>query len=121
MRFLNVDLFGLSGKIHPVLSGVDTAREVEKLRPAIKMLAGDYLTFDRLARDSGGKVSPHCRVCPPLQVPGLLPPPDTLEHILTRCIVTEEARSRIFPEILTILHHIHPDKALLLNSCDSAV
>ena len=45
MEWLNVSMIGLMGKCHPIMDNIYMAREVEKLRPAIKMLAGDYYTF----------------------------------------------------------------------------
>ena len=41
MNFLNIQLSGLSGRHHPVLLGLQTTRDVEKLRPHLKMLTGD--------------------------------------------------------------------------------
>ena len=119
MQYLNIELTGLSGQIHPLLSGVTTSREVEKLRPAIKMLTCDYLTYDRMARDSDGKVSPHCRLCspPPSQPSSQLPPSDTIEHIITQCCAGYEERARIFREILNKLSQ---DEREYFSSCDDS-
>ena len=51
MKWLNVNLLGLSGHSHPVLHNLLTTRQVEQVRPQIKMLCGDYLTLDRLVKD----------------------------------------------------------------------
>ena len=61
MKYLNVSLTGLRGKKHPALYGIFTTHEVKKSRIHLKMLSGDYLTFEKKARRSGG--SPHCRSC----------------------------------------------------------
>ena len=59
MKYLNESLTCLRGKKHPVLSGVFTTHEVKKSKIHIKMLAGDYLTYEMRANRSGG--SPHCK------------------------------------------------------------
>ena len=41
LQFLNVQVAGLSGKLHPALSWVLTTRDVMVIRPHIKMLSGD--------------------------------------------------------------------------------
>ena len=67
LTFLNIQLTGLAGRHHPILSGVHTAQDVVKLRPHVKMLAGDYLSFSTLARERGG--NPECRLCPSSSFP----------------------------------------------------
>ena len=62
MTFLNIQLSGLSGRHHPVLLGLQTTRDVEKLRPHLKMLTSDYLTYSRIANDSKAG-DPSCRLC----------------------------------------------------------
>ena len=42
-------------------------------------------------------------------------PPETIEHILTECRGTAEARERIFPELLTTLAAAQPNHAYLLK------
>ena len=110
MRFLNVDLTGLGNRPHPVLSGVNSAREVEKLRPAVKFLTGDYLTFDRQARDSGGEVRPDCIFCPGFA--GQPPPRDTIEHVISQCLATSDARDRIMPELLSAVSLYYPENKI---------
>ena len=41
MNFLNDQPCGLIGRHHPDLCGIDTTREVEKLRPYLKILTGE--------------------------------------------------------------------------------
>ena len=121
MEYLNVELTGLTGRSHPILSGVNTAREVEKLRPAVKMLAGDYLTFARLSKDSGGEVSPHCRLCE--GDPGLQPLSrdscDTIEHVLCQCLATSEVRGRIMSDLVNAVQECYPDNRIL-SGCDDS-
>ena len=46
MKYLNVSVLGLSGRPHPAITGVTTSHEVKKMRPHIKMLSGNYITFE---------------------------------------------------------------------------
>ena len=62
MRYLNVSISGLSGAHHPAISGVTTLTDVKQMRPHLKMLSGDYLTYQTRSEQSGG--SPDCRLCP---------------------------------------------------------
>ena len=60
------------------------------------MLAGNFLTFERKAKQSGG--SPHCRSCAPLSPTGCTPPSESLVHMLTMCIAYNDVRNRICEE-----------------------
>ena len=93
MQYLNVSLTGLRGKKHPALSGIVTTHEVRKSKIHIKMLAGDFLTYQTKAERSGG--SPHCRSCPETS-----PKTESLNHILTECFAYQDTRKRIFPEFI---------------------
>ena len=42
LEFLNVQATGLSGRPHPVLSGIFNSQEVQRSRVHLKMLSGDY-------------------------------------------------------------------------------
>ena len=44
MKYLTVNLNSLNGKHQPCLFNVITTQEVQKLRPHLRFLAGDYLT-----------------------------------------------------------------------------
>ena len=90
MLFLNVSLSGLRGRHHPALAGIITTQEVQKSRIHIKMLAGDYFTYEVKSDQSGG--SPHCRCCP---TPS---PVENLQHILTTCSAYLDIRTRIVKE-----------------------
>ena len=91
MKYFNVTLTGLRGKKHPALLGVVTTHEVKKSRIHLKMLVGDYLTYQTKANRSGG--SPLCRGCPENS-----PQNESLSHILTECLAYTDIRERIFPE-----------------------
>ena len=86
MGFLNVSLSGLRGRHHPALANIITTYEVQKCRIHLKMLAGDFFTYEVKADQSGG--SPHCRCC---SYPS---PPENLQHILTSCSSYSDIRVR---------------------------
>ena len=46
MRYFNVSVIGLSGRPHSAILNIETVQEVQKSRPHIKMLCGDYFTFE---------------------------------------------------------------------------
>ena len=56
----------------------------------MKMLAGDYFTYEINANQSGG--SPHCRCCP------FPSPNENISHILTVCLAYSDIRNRMIPE-----------------------
>ena len=89
MLYLNVSLTGLRGRLHPALAGIYTPLDVKKSRVHLKMLAGDYLTFEAKAKQSGG--SSLCRCCQDKSI-------ESLQHILTECQAYKDIRSRIMPE-----------------------
>ena len=111
MIYLNIQLAGLTGRHHPALSGLETTRDVERLRPHIKMLAGDYLTYSRIALENEA-ADPSCRICRHTK-PSQPSPPETIAHILTECTGTAEVRERMFPELLNILLTVQPNHAYL--------
>ena len=53
LQYLNVQVSGLSGRLHPVLAWVLTTQDAAIVRPHLKMLAGDYLCYAYLAHDRG--------------------------------------------------------------------
>ena len=90
MQYLNVSLTGLRGRHHPALSDIVTTTEVQKSRIHVKMLAGDYFTYEVKSNRSGG--SPHCRCC---SIPSSK---ENIQHILTSCSAYSDIRSRIVPD-----------------------
>ena len=60
----------------------------------LKMLSGDYLTYEVKSSQSGG--SPHCRCCDSRVAENIL-------HILIECDAYRETRTSIFGEIETLL------------------
>ena len=110
LAYFNVQASGLSGRPHPVLTGVMTTQEVMRSRVHIKMLAGDYPCQQYVGKDRDQDTS--CRLC--LAVfPGCPPKSEDMEHLLTRCRATAEIRQRIIPDILTALSQHFPGNSLL--------
>ena len=94
MEWLNVSMVGLTGKCHPIMDNITTAREVQKLRPAIKMLSGDYYTFETKSKQVSG-TSSHCRTCNH--------PVENLVHILCVCESYSEPRQRVLDQLALLL------------------
>ena len=76
MKYLNVSLSGLRGRHHPSLANIITANSVKKLRPHLKFLTGDYLTYLRKFEESG-QGNPLCKSCRLEN--------ESISHILTLC------------------------------------
>ena len=87
---MNVSLSGLTGRHHPSLSQVITTGEVKQLRPHLKFLTGDYLTYERKFNESG-QGNPLCRIC---HVGN-----ESISHILTNCSAYDTQRNKILKEI----------------------
>ena len=91
MNFLNVSILGLRGRPHPALQNIKSTHDVEKSRPHIKMLAGDYFTYQVRASQSGG--SSHCRCCNDPSKPD-----EDIAHILLHCSAYIDIRERMLNE-----------------------
>ena len=98
MKYLHVSLTGLRGRQHPALAGIVTTISVQKSRIHLKMLAGDYFTYEMKSNHSGG--SPHCRCCP--NTPCSPSPPETIQHIISSCVSYIEIRNRIQKYLLSV-------------------
>ena len=109
MKFLNVQLCGLSGRSHPALHNIHTTQDAKKLRHHLKFLTGDYLTAERQAQDQKN-LDPSCKLC--------LAPLESAEHVLVSCRATAEIRRRIFPELLNKVALVQPNCHLLQYHSD---
>ena len=105
LRFLNVQLLGLSGKPHPALYNITETREALKFRAHIKLLTGDFPSYELLGNQRGTDL--HCRLCPA--------PIESTQHILTLRQATSAEHERLFPELLNILKRIQPSNGILLD------
>ena len=92
MKYLNVSTLGLTGRLHPAITGVSTPHEVRKMRPHIKMLTGNYLTFEIRSLQFGG--SAECRLCSD--------PIESFEHLISYCSHFNDIRLRIKSEMMSI-------------------
>ena len=99
MKYLNIQLHGLSGRAHPTIHGILTTQDVKKLRLHMKFLTCDILT-DELSADT---------TCPLCHSPS----PDPTEHALVSCQALSEVRSRIFPELLNTAAQVQPMSGIL--------
>ena len=90
MKYLNVSLAGLRGKHHPSLSNLITTEEVRKLRPHLKILTGDYLTY-QTKFDQTNKGNPLCKICRNEN--------ETICHIMAICPAFNPIRNRIKDEM----------------------
>ena len=99
MKYLNVQLLGLSGRPHPALQNILTSQDAKKLRIHLKFLTSDYLTNERLALDRPS-LSAACELCSS--------PNDTIEHVMVTCKATAEVRRRLFPELLNTVAQVQP-------------
>ena len=90
MQYLNVNLCGLRGRHHPCLSNVITVDEVKKMRPHLKLLTGDYLTYKRKF-DETGKGNPICRLCRTES--------ESICHIVAICPAYNITRNKIIEEM----------------------
>ena len=92
MIYLNVSLLGLTGRLHPSITGVSSTHEVRKMRIHVKMLTGNYLTYEIKSNQSGG--SPQCRLC--------LVESESLEHLISRCVKIDHIRTQIKEKMMSI-------------------
>ena len=105
MTYLNVRMLGLSGRPHPVLQGINSTQDANKLRLHLKFLTCDYLTNERLSLEHPGK-NPACQLCEEA-------PTDTIEHVVMACKATAEVRERLLPELLNVVAKVQPDCQIL--------
>ena len=91
MKYLNVKLIGLRGQCHPPLIDLISTLEVRKLRPYLKFLTGDYLTYQKKF-DQTNKGSPLCRLCD-------LQEGESTCHILAICPFYETKRATMLKEM----------------------
>ena len=92
MPHFNVATLGMRGRLHPAVTNVITTHGVRKMRSHVKMLTGNFLTFEIKSGQSGG--SPFCRLCEsendskPASI-------ESLEHLIAQCDYFNDMRQRI--------------------------
>ena len=106
MAWFNINLIGLAGKPHPILKNITTTHDVKKLRIVIKMICGDYYTYELRGNQNGTSV--HCRIC--------LAPSESIIHVVALCPGTSEPRQRITSELETCLVPTSNDSSIFTKS-----
>ena len=109
MKYFNVSLFGLRGKQHPAIKNIINTNQVSNMRPHLKMLVGDYLSYEKKSKQSGG--SPVCRICESGES-------ESYSHILCSCRALSEPRERIIPEMLALCERNALNTEYLVNDCE---
>ena len=101
MRFLNVQLSGLSGRPHPALQNIQTTQDCKKLRLHLKFLTCDLIT-------DTDKSTPilACTLCSASIT-------DSTEHVLVTCRALSEVRRRLFPELMNTVLQVQPMSGIL--------
>ena len=64
-------------------------REIQQSRPHLKFLAGNYLTYEIKAEQSGG--APHCRIC--------LNESESVSHVISSCVGLSGQRKKLLIEL----------------------
>ena len=106
MRFLNVQLSGLSGRPHPALQNIQTTQDSKKLRLHLKFLTCDLIT-DTVQCDTNNTTSAlACTLCSASIT-------DSTVHTLVTCRALTEVRNRLFPEFMNTVSHVQPMSGIL--------
>ena len=98
MKFLNAQLYGLSGLLHPALQHIQDTRDCKKLRSHLKFLTCDIVPHT--------PVTPACSLCDSCSTV-------TVEHIVVSCKALSEVRNRIFPELINTVSQVQPMSGIL--------
>ena len=93
MCYFNVSLIGLTGQCHPAISNIFTTNEVKRSRYHLKMLLGDFHSFEVISSQSGG--DPHCKICSNENLNGERYVENTC-HILISCEALSDIREKYF-------------------------
>ena len=112
MIYLNVQLYGLTGRHHPALQYIQTTQDAKKLRLHLKFLTCDFMTNERLAQDQPA-TSKACSLCSD--------PLDSIQHVLISCRATSDIRSRLFPELLNTVAQVQPMSSILEENVPPSV
>ena len=102
MKYLNVQLSGLTGRPHPVLQNIQTTQDCKKLRLHLK-----FLTCDLITDTDSSTSSLACILCNSASIP------DSTEHVLMSCHTLSEVRSRMLPELMNTVYQVQPMSEIL--------
>ena len=112
LKFLNIQVSGLSGRPHPTLASIISTQQVTVARTHIKMLAGDYPCSAYIGADRNK--DRFCRLCRHYY-PQHNPPTEDMVHLLVICRCTADTRAGILPELLNIISYHFPNNTILHN------
>ena len=112
MKYLNVQISGLTGASHPALHNISTTQDAKKLRLHLKFLTCDFLTNERLSNDQPN-LSPACSLCDH--------PVESIEHVLVACNATSEVRSRLLPNLMNVVANVQPKCGILLYNPPASI
>ena len=107
MKYLNVQISGLTGAAHPALHNIFITQDAKKLHLHLKFLTGEFLTNERLSIDQP-TLSPACSLCDA--------PVESIEHVLVVCRATIEVRSRLLPELMNAVASVQPTCQILKST-----
>ena len=110
LKFLNVEVTGLSCRPHPILSGILTTQDTMRSRVHLKMLAGDYPCYAYIGKDRDQDQG--CPLCQRLY-PTHPSPLDDLVHLLSRCRATADTRQQYLPVLLNTISMYCPNNPIL--------
>ena len=86
LKYLNISVLGLSGRHHAALSGLLTVIDVRKSRPNLKMLVGNFYTYEMKSNESGG--SSPCLLYFEMKS-------ESVSHILVYCSADNDVRKNL--------------------------
>ena len=107
LKYFNLSLLGLSARSHPALSNLNSVNDVKRSRVHIKMLLGDYYTYEIKSVQSGG--DPFCVLCVRNKNEEHI---ENLHHILLSCENYSVVRNNYLEKYKNILisSNIHFDE-----------
>ena len=107
MRYMNVELYGLSGRAHPAVQNILTTQDCKKLRLHLKFLTCDITPYSLISNQACDLCSNTCG--------------DTIEHILVSCQKLSDVRNRLLPELLNTVCQVQPMSDILKNDVSSSL
>ena len=105
IRYLNVELHGLSSRAHPAVQNVLITHDCKKLRLHLKFLTCDIIPHSPISNQVCNLCTNTCS--------------DTIEHILVSCQKLSDVRSRLLPELLNTVYQVQPMSNILKNDVSS--
>ena len=99
MKFFNVSLIGLRGRLHYCLLDVDDSRKVALISPHVQMMIGNYFTGYLSSKGP----TQECPLCDTLVTSYI----DSLTHLIATCVALNAERNRVLEEYTTLCKNIN--------------